>query len=143
MPVTCGKLHTTLMRLSEKGKYLTIMVKITLTSGTLCENVWGTPGFTEHTFENCCSLVWQYLRYCLKHQMHSMRQILNDCIMCLIEDSHVSRTLRKVSVRRKGVRFPDTDHGLGTPGSAHLEPTLPWGWAHGQSAPKQADRIWQ
>ena len=55
----------------------------------------------------------------------------------------MSRTLRKVSVRRKGVRFPDTDHGLGTPGSAHLEPTLPWGWAHGQSAPKQADRIWQ
>ena len=92
--------------INEKGKYLTIMVKITLTSGTPCEKVWATLGFTEHTFENCCSLVWQYLRYCLKHQMHSMRQILNDCITCLIEDSHVSRTLRKVSVRRKGVHFP-------------------------------------
>lgn len=37
--------------------------------------------------------------------MHRVRQILNDCIMCVLEDSHVSRTLRKVSVRRKGAGF--------------------------------------
>ena len=66
---------------------------------------WATPGSTQHTFENCCSLVWHCFRYCLKHPMHSVRQILNDYTMCLLEDSHVSRTLRKVSVRRKGARF--------------------------------------
>lgn len=50
-----------------------------------------------------------------------MPQILNDCIMRLVEDSHASRTLSKVSVRRKGVLFPILTRAWG------LQALLAWG----------------